>query len=126
VLQNLNEVRAQKKKEEISDSVKGNERNLQNALSMVGTCESPWIWGNATDAAGDIKELPLRTLLQSDSIDWEFHNKYLRDSLKFRVQPNRETFQDRDIWQAEITSSEGRFRYLQKYEKSGGDKSIFE
>ena len=125
-LQNLNEVRSQKKKEEILNSVKGYERNLLDAYSMVVTCESPWVWGNDIDAADDINELPLRTLLQSDSIDWEYHLKYLRDSLKFRVQPSGELFQDRDIWLKALTASEGLFKYLQQYQNAGGDESIIE
>lgn len=125
-LQNLNEIRKQKQKEEILNSVKGYEQNLQKALSMVVTCDSPWIWGNDMDASTDIKELPLRTLLQSDSIDWEYHLKYLRDSLAFRIQPNGELFQDRDIWLQALNASDGLFKYIKRYKDLGGDESLIE
>jgi hypothetical protein len=123
-LENLRFIKGQQEKEEVLVSVKSYEADLKDCYSMIVTCEQPWIWGHNFDAANDIKELPLRTLLASDSIDWKAHLEELRDSLAFRKQPNSELFQDRDIWLMAYNAAKGLFRFIDLYESVGGDSSI--
>lgn len=124
-LQNLNEIRKQKQKEEILNSIKGYEKNLQKTLSMIVTCDSPLIWGKP-NAGDSIKELPLRSILQSDGLDWESHLDYLKDNLTARIQPNGELFQDRDILLQALNASKGLFKYIDIYKDIGGDDSLIE
>lgn len=123
-LENLRFIKSQQEKEEILITIKSYENDLKDCYSMIVTCEQPMIWGHNFEASKNIEELPLRTLLLSDSIDWETHLKWLRDGLSFRKQPNSEIFQDRDIWLMAYNSAKGLFKFIDLYERVGGDSSI--
>ncbi|MGL5128651.1 MAG: hypothetical protein ACRC7D_10965 [Aeromonas popoffii] len=123
-LENLRYIKNQQLKEELIHTIKSYESNLRNCYGMLVTCEEPWIWGHSLKASGEIKELPLRTLLESDSIDWQYHLAHLSTSLAFRRQPNGELFQDRDIWLMAFSASKGLFIYIELYEKLCGKNPI--
>ncbi|MFL0959963.1 hypothetical protein [Vibrio parahaemolyticus] len=125
-IENLKFLKNQQVNTEILITIRAYEKDLQHLYGMVVTCESPWVWGHSIGEFDDLKELPLRTLLQSDSIDWEQYLPYLRDSLKFRKQPNGALFQDRDIWLQAFNTVEGLFKYIDLYQKQGGDQSIID
>ncbi|EHZ2647924.1 hypothetical protein K5N42_004623 [Vibrio parahaemolyticus] len=125
-MENLKFLKSQQMNTEILMTVRSYEQDLKHLYEMVVTCESPWVWGHEIDSFDNLKELPLRTLLQSDSIDWEYHLSELRDSLTFRQQPNGVLFQDRDIWLQAVNTIEGLFRYIDLYKKRGGDQSIID
>lgn len=88
------------------------EKGLNYCAGLTVTCDSPWVWGNGLGATSDIKELPFRTLLESDSIDWEQHLEELRDGLAFRMQTDGTLFQDRYIWLKAKLAAEGIFNHL--------------
>ncbi|WP_339086847.1 hypothetical protein [Shewanella chilikensis] len=123
-LENLKFLKRQQVNSEILLTIRSYEQDLKNSYEMVVTCESPWVWGHDIGAFDDLTELPLRTLLESDSIDWEHHLSELRESLKFRKQPNGVLFQDRDIWLQAHNAAKGLFQYIELYRKQGGDQSI--
>lgn len=126
LLETLRQSRLQRELEGILHTLHKFEKDLNYCAGLSVTCDSPWIWGNELDAASDVKELPLRTLLESDSIDWEQHLKELRDGLVFRMQSDGTLFQDRDIWLKAKLAAEGLFDLLELYWSKGGEQSISE
>lgn len=125
LLETIKQSLIQRELEGLVHSIRQYEQQLNHCSSLIVSCDSPWIWGNDIDATSDLKELPLRTLLESDSIDWEHHLTELRDSLIFRTQKDGTLYQDRDIWLKAKLASEGLFRYLELYKSKGGEESIY-
>lgn len=125
LLETLRQSRIQRELEGLLHGIQQFEKDLNYCLSLTVTCDSPWIWGNDFDASSDIKDLPLRTLLESDSIDWEVHLTELRDGLAFRRQQDGTLFQDRDIWLKAKLAAEGLFGYLEVYKSKGGEDAIY-
>ena len=74
----------------------------------------------------EIKEVALKTLLYSDSIDWEHYLSSLETCLNYRVLEDGELIQDRDIWLKANNAIEGIFKYLKLYEAAEGDDSIIQ
>lgn len=126
LLETLRQSQLQRELEGLLHTIHQFEKDLNYCKSLAVTCDSPWIWGNDLDAASEIKELPLRTLLESDSIDWEQHLEELRDGLAFRKQADGTLFQDRDIWLKAKLAAEGLFDHLELYRKKGGEQAIYE
>lgn len=125
-LENLRFIKAQQLNTETLTAIRLYEKDLKDLYKMVVTCKSPWIWGYDLNAFDKLDAIPLRTLLEGDSIDWSFHLAELRESLVFRAQPNGDLFQDRDIWLMTYNAARGLFKYLELYKKQGGDLSIIE
>ncbi len=123
-LYTLNQARQQNRRDELLKCIQGYERDYALCVSKPVTCEAPWIWGNEIDAANNIQEVALRTLLRSDGVDWERHLPEVARSLKFRVLPDGELTQDRDLWLSAHLAVEGIFRYLNLYGEAGGDRSL--
>ncbi len=124
LLETLRQSRLQRELEGLLHTVQQFEKDLNYCASLTVTCKSPWIWGNDIEASSDIKELPLRTLLESDSIDWEQHLMELRDGLIFRKQADGTLFQDRDIWLKAKQATDGLFDYLELYRSKGGEQAV--
>jgi len=124
LLETLRQSRLQRELEGLLHTIQQFEKDLNYCAGLTVTCDSPWIWGNYLDAASDIKELPLRTMLESDSIDWEQHLEQLRDGLMFRMQSDGTLFQDRDIWLKAKLAAEGLFNHLELYRSKGGEQAI--
>lgn len=125
LIQSIQQNQTHKELASYLDSIQLFERDFNNTLDLMVTCESPWIWGHSLDKTVNITELPLRTLLQSDSLDWQYHLTELRDGLNFRTQPNGNLYQDRDIWLKAKNASDGMFQFLETYISKGGDHSIY-
>lgn len=123
-LYTLNQTRQQNRRDELLKCIQGYERDYELCVSKPVTCESPWIWGNELDAADSIQEVALRTLLRSDGVDWELHLPQVASGLKFRVLPDGELTQDRDLFLSAHLAVEGIFRYLHLYGEAGGDASL--
>lgn len=126
LLETLKQSQLQRELEGLLHTIQQFEKELNYCCSLTVTCDSPWIWGGDMFGSSEIKELPLRTLLESDSIDWEFHLVYLRDGLVFRKQNDGTLFQDRDIWMKAKLATEGLFRNLELYNLKGGENSIYD
>jgi hypothetical protein len=119
-LENLKLIKEQQEKEHIFMSIKSYENDLKYCYSLIVSCDYPWIF----DSTVNIKELPLRTLLTSDSVDWEAHLKELRDSPDFTKQTNSELFQNSDIWLMAYNAAQGLFKFIELYENLSGDPLI--
>lgn len=126
LLESMRQNQIQKELNSFLESIKLFEKDFNSTLDLMVTCDSPWVWGHSFDTTTEIKALPLRTLLQSDSIDWQCHLSVLRDGLNFRTQPNGALYQDRDIWLKAKTALDGMFKLLAAYKEKGGDDSIFD
>ncbi|MGS1014571.1 hypothetical protein ACVCL0_06680 [Rhodanobacter sp. UC4450_H17] len=123
-LHTINQSRQQSRRDELLKTIQGYEHDFELCAAKPVTCQAPWIWGNDFGAADNVQELPLRTLLQSEGIDWEQHLPIVAQGLKFRILPDGELIQDRDIWLRAHLAVEGIFRYLELYKEAGGDMSL--
>ncbi|MBS9939487.1 hypothetical protein J4H74_20110 [Vibrio alginolyticus] len=126
-LDNLKFVKNQQISSETLIAIRAYEKDLKGLYEMVVTCDEPWHW--TYDMGGEyagLKELPLSTLLKSDSLDWEYHLSVLKESPKLRRQPDGSLFQDNEIWLQALNASNGLFRYIDLYQKQGGDQSIID
>ncbi|EIL88254.1 hypothetical protein UU9_13231 [Rhodanobacter fulvus Jip2] len=123
-LHTINQSRQQSRRDELLKTIQGYEHDFELCVAKPVTCQAPWVWGNDFGAADKVQEVPLRTLLQSDGIDWEQHLPIVAQGLKFRVLPDGELIQDRDIWLRAHLAAEGIFRYLELYKEAGGDMSL--
>lgn len=126
LLETLRQSRLQRELEGLLHTIRQFENELNYCKSLVVTCDSPWVWGSNWGSATDINELPLRTLLESDSIDWERHLEELRDGLSFRRQSDGTLFQDRDIWLKAKLAIEGLFDRLERYRSKGGEQAVYD
>ncbi|WP_244291745.1 hypothetical protein [Vibrio kanaloae] len=121
-LENLKFIKNQQISAETLMAIRAYEKDLKSLYEMVVTCDDPWLWVH--DMGGEyagLKELPLSTLLKSDSLDWEYHLSVLKESPKLRRQ-----LQDNEIWLQALNASNGLFRYIDLYQKQGGDQSIID
>ena len=125
-LQSIRESRKQTRKDELLKVIQNYERDFEDVSSKPVTCDAPWVWGNELNAASEIREVSLRTLLYSDGIDWEHYLPSLSNGLRFRVLADGELVQDRDLWLRAHLAAEGIFSYLDLYREAGGDQSLAE
>lgn len=123
-VQTLRQSSQQARRDELLKCVQGYERDFEISALKPVSCESPMIWGQGADMEHSIQEVALRTLLQSDGIDWEYHLSEVARGLKFRMLPNGEMIQDRDVWLEAYSAVEGIFRYIELYQSAGGDPSL--
>lgn len=126
LIESMRQNQIQKELNSFLESIRLFEKDFNSTLDLMVTCESPWVWGHSLETTAEIKALPLRTLLQSDSIDWQYHLSMLRDGLNFRTQPNGALYQDRDIWLKSKIALDGMFKFLEAYKEKGGDDSIYD
>ncbi len=126
LIESMRQNQIQKELNSFLESIKLFEKDFHSTLDLIVTCESPWVWGHSLKMTTEIKALPLRTLLQSDSIDWHYHLSVLRDGLNFQTQPNGALYQDRDIWLKAKIALDGIFKFLEVYKEKGGDASIYD
>lgn len=120
----INQSRQQARRDDLLKTIQSYERDFEVCIGKPVTCKDPWIWGNDLDAACAIQELPLRSLLYYDGIDWEQHLPDVAVSINFRILSDGELIQDRDIWLRAHLAVEGIFRYLELYKKAGGEASL--
>ena len=120
----LQQIRNQNRREEILKTIQAYENDFEIYASKPVSCNQPWIWGNDPGAARQISEVSLRTLLFYDGIDWEHHLSEIFGGLKFRVLPDGELVQDRDLWLRAHMAIEGLFHHLDRYRESGGEQSL--
>ncbi|MEZ8224786.1 hypothetical protein AB6C43_12170 [Vibrio splendidus] len=124
-LENLNFIRIQQNNTDILIAIRAYEKDLKGLYELTVTCDEPWLWTH--DMGGEyagLKELTLRTLLHSENLDWHYHLSALKESPKLRRQANGSLFQDGEIWLQVLNASSGLFRYIDLYQKQGGDQSI--
>ncbi|QLE78505.1 hypothetical protein FLM55_01595 [Francisella sp. Scap27] len=125
LLETIRQSKLQRELEGLLLTITNLEKDFNYWASLAVTCDSPLIWGNKNNVSSDIKEVPLRTLLEGDSIDWEPYLKNLRESLSFRFQKNGVLYQDRDIWlKAKLTIS-SLFACLEIYKYKCGEEDIY-
>jgi len=90
------------------------------------TCKAPWVWGNSPKGTTGLESVSLRTLLYSDSIDWQRHLWPLITGNGFRVLSTGEISQDREVVFAAQCALDGISKYLALYESAGGDAPLIE
>lgn len=123
-LYTLSQNRQQARRDELLKTIHSYEQDFEHYLAKPVTCEAPWVWGNDLGAASTVHEVPLRTLLQNDGVDWEQYLPIVAQGLEFRILSNGELIQDRDIWLRAHLAVEGIFRYMELYKSAGGDASL--
>lgn len=100
------------------------EQDFEAACAKTVTCEAPWVWGKSPSDTATVERISLRTLLYSDTIDWERHLTPLIVGHGFQVLPNGEISQDREVVFHASLALDGLFKYLAVYEEQGGDQSL--
>jgi hypothetical protein len=100
------------------------EADFEAACVRTVSCEAPWIWGRTPSESHEIQRLSLRTLLYSDTVDWEQHLPPLIVGHGFQVLPTGEVSQDREVILAAQMAVEGLFKYLALYIAAGGDSAL--
>lgn len=123
-LQELRENRLETRRAELQRVIQSLGTDLQTVLAKPVTCETPWIWGNRPEASAGIREVPLRTLLLSDGIDWKRYLAELQTSTKFRLSQAGELVQDRDVWLQAYSGLDTLMRVLEEYQRIGGQESL--
>jgi hypothetical protein len=100
------------------------EADFDAACARTVTCESPWVWGKDPDQTSQITKVALRTLLHSDTIDWEQYLPSLVLGHDFQVLPSGEISQDREVILHAQSAVEGIFEYLALFREAGGEGTI--
>ncbi|RYY85708.1 MAG: hypothetical protein EOO15_16320 [Chitinophagaceae bacterium] len=123
-VQALLDNRQQSTRQSLLGAIQRYEADFEACCGRMVTCSQPWIWGNLPSETFSVTQISLRTLLNSDSIDWEQHLWPLVLGHGFQILDTGEVLQDREIlWQAS-QAVEGIFAYLSMYELAGGDIAL--
>lgn len=116
--------RQQNIRQSLLTAVQRYEADFESACVRTVACENPWVWGRMPSETQEIHTISLRTLLYSDSIDWEGHLPPLIDGHRFRILASGEISQDREVVQNAQLAIEGLFKYLDLYKLAGGDEAL--
>lgn len=100
------------------------ERDFDAACCRTVTCQSPWIWGKGPSDSIGITKVALRTLLYSDTVDWETYLPPLVTGHEFQVLESGEISQDREVIRSAQMAVDGIYEYLSLYREIGGEDSI--
>ena len=123
-VQTLVESRKAAARQSLLTTIQRYEADFENVCARTVTCESPWVWGKGPTDTSGVTKIALRTLLYSDTIDWEQHLPPLVTGHEFQVLPSGEISQDREVFLHAQLAIEGIYKYVALFRASGGEDAI--